>query len=117
MAAKIVTTEFTSWELAQIVAIVGNQTGSPAAMRRWWRILDAIEPDDDMKEELGWVYVNPSVYAVDDSMADELIEVELHKTDHQGIIDAVSGFNNWRAGGVAGGDRDRIEALFDKLGI
>lgn len=108
--------DLTSWELLQLYMVVSAQTGTAGEMRRWWNILDLLEPDDDEKAQLGWRDTPEGIFlALEDF--DHHFELELPQVEFDWIVKLVSEYNGWRAGGMGGGNRHRLRELFDKLGI
>lgn len=108
---------FTVWELLNVFGIAGSQEGNAAQMRRWWRILDALEPPEDQKSELGWQEVGEMGVTVNPLHFDLVYVVTLTEKDFKLLAKAVVDFNGWRAGGVSGGHRHRMEKLFDKMEV
>jgi len=44
----------TTWERAQLIALVNQQSGDLTKLRRWLRVLDVVDLSEDEKEAVGW---------------------------------------------------------------
>lgn len=106
-----------TWERVQLFGVLAQQKGPAGRLRNIWKLMDIIEPAEDEKEELGWQEPAEGQVILLPEHFDTERELEFTPNQFKMLSGLVANFQEWRAGGVSGGDRRRLARLFDKLEV
>lgn len=106
----------TTWERISLVDVVGQVRGNLATLRKAGKALDVLELTDEEEEEIELVRTlgpEGSVIQWNDKGDQRTWEVEIGDKEAAAIVKrAFVQHEGWRVG-----ERERVEALAEKLGV